>query len=125
MLDKEIPKSGIAHKVAEIFSWASMSITIETFAKNLDTWLNESPPTTLINLAYRIYDLNNDNKVDELDLYSIIYFFEGAIKPAKDEHIKRYNQQMFQQLIQVKAQAEKIETDTLFLRALSPDLCVI
>jgi Ca2+-binding EF-hand superfamily protein len=125
MHDRDFPKNGIAHKVAEVFSWTSGSMTIETYASCLDKILNEQPPVTLINLAFRIYDVNNDNKVDELDLYSIMYFFENAVKPEKATEVRNFEQQMFKQIIQVEANTDRIYYDNLFIKALSSDICVI
>lgn len=50
----------MAEKITEIFDFGAGMITFETYTVFLDKCLNESPPTTLIKLAFRIYDINND-----------------------------------------------------------------
>ena len=41
--------------------------------------MNEQPKK-LIKMAFKIYDFNNDGKVDELDLFSIMQTFELLAK---------------------------------------------
>jgi Ca2+-binding EF-hand superfamily protein len=50
----------MAEKITEIFDFGSGMISFEAYALFLEKCLNESPPTTLIKLAFRIYDINND-----------------------------------------------------------------
>jgi hypothetical protein len=45
--------------------------------------------------------VNNDQRVDELDLYSIMHFFETVNKPAKAEEVRYFEEQMMKQILQV------------------------
>ena len=99
MSDREFPKIGIAHKVAEIFDWSTGSIVLDSYTAEINKWLNEEPPKTLLKLAFSIYDINNDRQVDELDLYSIMHFFEMASKPAKAEEVRQFEDQMLKQIL--------------------------
>ena len=72
----------MAEKITEIFDFGSGLISFEAYALFLEKCLNESPPTTLIKLAFRIYDINNDKQIDELDLYATMDHFEKLAKGA-------------------------------------------
>lgn len=121
MNDKEFPRVGIAHKVAECFDWSTGSVVLDNYTAEINKWLSEDPPKTLTRLAFTIYDINNDKRVDELDLYSIIHFFETAGKPAKAEEVRQFEEQMLKQILQVKVNSQ--ETLSLFTKAISHDIC--
>lgn len=70
----------MAEKIAEIFDFGAGMITFEAYSTFLEKCLNESPPITLIKLAFRIYDINNDKQVDELDLDATMDHFEKLAK---------------------------------------------
>jgi len=58
------------------FNAGTPALTLEEYSKFLEKCLNESPPKTLIRMAFRIYDFNNDRKIDVLDLYALMHQFQ-------------------------------------------------
>ena len=48
----------------------------------MEKCMNEQPPKTLTKMAFKIYDFNNDRKLDELDLFATLKSFETFAKGA-------------------------------------------
>lgn len=71
-----------------MFDFAQGSFTLETYSKFLEDCLNEKPPKTLIKMAFKIYDFNSDRKLDELDLFAIMYQFESLSKGVQGLEVK-------------------------------------
>ena len=81
------------------FNAGTPALTLEEYAKFLEKCLNESPPKTLIRMAFRIYDFNNDRKIDVLDLYALMHQFQQTMQPAEAEAVKAFEETMLTKIL--------------------------
>lgn len=82
------------------FNAGMTALTLEDYTKFMEKILNESPPKTLIRMAFRIYDFNNDRKIDVLDLYALMHQFQQIMKPAEAEEVKAFEETMLTKIFE-------------------------